>query len=31
MLQVLLTRNWRKDTYTIGRIYTNGNFFCNSL
>lgn len=31
MLQVLLTRNWRKDTYTIGRIYVNGNFFCNSL
>ena len=31
MLQVLLTRNYRKETYTIGRIYTNGQFFCNSL
>ena len=31
MLQVLLTRNYRKEAYTIGRLYVNGQFFCNSL
>lgn len=30
MLQVLLTRNWRKEEYTIGRIYVNGKQLCNS-
>lgn len=28
---MLITRNYRKDTYTIGRIYVNGEFVCNSL
>ena len=31
MMQVLLTRNWRKAEYTIGRGYIDGVFFINSL
>ena len=31
MLQVFLTRNWRKPNYTIGRIFVNGEFLCNSM
>lgn len=31
MLQVLLTRNWRKADYTIGKLYVNGQQLCNSL
>lgn len=30
-MQILIDRQWKKDTYTIGRIYVNGVFFCNSL
>ena len=26
MLHFLLDRKWRKDTYTIGRLYVNGEF-----
>ena len=31
MMQVLLTRNWKKPDYTIGRIFVNNAFFCNSM
>lgn len=31
MLQFLLDRKWRKDTYTIGRLYVNGEFLCNTI
>lgn len=31
MLHLLLTRSFRKPTYTIGRIYANGQFICNSM
>lgn len=31
MLQLFLTRNWRKPNYTIGRIFVNGEFLCNSM
>lgn len=31
MLQVLITRNWRKSEYTIGKLYVNGQQLCNSL
>lgn len=31
MLQVFINRLWKKEEYTIGRIYVNGEMFCNSL
>jgi hypothetical protein len=31
MLHFLLDRKWRKDTYTIGRLYVNGEFLCNTI
>ena len=31
MMQVLLTRNWKKPDYTIGRIFVNNAFFSNSM
>lgn len=30
-MELLLTRNWKKAEYTIGRFYINDKFFCNSL
>ena len=30
-MQILLTRNWSKKGYTVGRILVNGEFVCNSL
>ena len=31
MLHFLLDRKWRKETYTIGRLYVNGEFLCNTI
>ena len=31
MLQILITRNWRKADYTVGRLYVNGKQLCNSI
>lgn len=31
MMQIMLTRNWKKPDYTIGRIFINNAFFCNSM
>lgn len=31
MLHFLLDRKWRKETYTIGRLYANGEFLCNTI
>lgn len=28
---VLIERKWKKDTYTIGRVFIDGNFFANSM
>ena len=30
-MKLTLTRNWPKETYTIGRLYVNGTYFCNTL
>lgn len=30
-MELLLTRNWKKPEYTIGRLHMNGVFFCNTL
>lgn len=30
-MYVLLDRKWKKDTYTIGRVYIDGVFFSNSM
>lgn len=30
-MQILITRNWSKKDYTIGRILANGEFVCNSM
>lgn len=30
-MQILITRNWPKKDYTVGRILVNGEFVCNSL
>ena len=30
-MKVLIDRKWKKDTYTIGRVYVDGEFFCNSM
>ena len=31
MLHLLLTRNYRKPTYTIGKLYANGTLVCNTM
>lgn len=31
MLHFLLDRKWRKENYTIGRLYVNGEFLCNTI
>lgn len=31
MLHILITRNWRKTDYTVGRLYVNGMQLCNSI
>lgn len=31
MLQLLLIRKWKKTEYTIGQLYVNGEFFCNTV
>ena len=31
MLHILITRNWRKADYTIGKLYVNGKLLCNTL
>lgn len=30
-LDILVDRRWKKSTYTIGRMYLDGEFFCNTL
>lgn len=30
-MQLTLERKWKKDTYTIGKLYVNGEFFSNTL
>lgn len=30
-MELKVTRNWKKSEYTIGRMYVNGEFFCNTL
>lgn len=30
-MELRLERRWRKDTYTIGRLYIDGEYFCNTL
>lgn len=30
-MELLLDRKWKKDKYTIGRLYVDGEFFCNTL
>lgn len=30
-MELVLTRNWKKADYTIGRLFVNGSFFCNTL
>lgn len=30
-MKLKLERRWPKDTYTIGRLYVNGVYFCNTL
>lgn len=31
MLHILITRNWRKTDYTVGRLYVNGTQLCNTM
>lgn len=31
MVELKVTRNWKKDTYTIGKFYVNGVYWCNTL
>lgn len=31
MLRLLVDRKWKKDTYTIGRLYVDGVLWCNTL
>lgn len=31
MLHILITRNWRKPDYTVGRLYVNGTQLCNTM
>ena len=30
-MEIKVERKWKKETYTIGRLYINGEFFCNTL
>lgn len=30
-MKILIDRKWRKDTYTIGKVYINGQYFSESL
>lgn len=30
-IELLVDRKWKKETYTIGNLYVNGEFFCNTL
>lgn len=30
-MNLKLERRWKKDTYTIGRLYVDGTYFCNTL
>lgn len=30
-MELKVERKWKKDTYTIGKLYINGIFFCNTL
>ena len=30
-MELLLHRKWRKDSYSIGRLYINGEYFCDTL
>lgn len=30
-MRIKVERKWRKDAYTIGRLYVNGEYFCNTL
>ena len=30
-MELTLDRKWRKDTYSIGRLFINGQFFCNTI
>ena len=30
-MKILVDRKWKKETYTIGRLYINDVFFCNTL
>lgn len=30
-MQLTLERRWRKDTYTIGRLFIDGELFCNTI
>jgi hypothetical protein len=30
-MKVLIERAWKKETYTIGRVYVDGKLFCNSM
>ena len=30
-MNILVDRKWKKDTYTIGRLYINGQMFCNTM
>ena len=30
-MELTITRNWQKKDYTIGRLFVNGTFFCNTL
>lgn len=31
MVHLLIDRKWRKPEYTIGRLYVNGEFLCNTI
>ena len=30
-MNITLYRKWKKDTYTIGQLYVDGKFFCNTV
>lgn len=30
-MELLLDRKWKKETYTIGRLFIDGQFFCNTI
>jgi len=30
-MKILVDRKWKKDTYTIGKLYIDGVYFCNTL